>query len=150
MADLERVDFTGSLTFMTLRRANLMRLGVPEELAYLEDHFFEHLPDKRHTMNELWRVLVPGGIARILLPHATQGDGGHCDPTHCSYWTPTDFEYYLKGCPERERFRDSYGIKADFVIENRNAHGHISTVRHERVLGGYVVEFEVVLRAVCK
>ena len=44
MADLERVDFTGSLTFMTLRRANLMRLGVPEELAYLEDHFFEHLP----------------------------------------------------------------------------------------------------------
>lgn len=79
---------------------------------------FEHMPDKRHSMNELWRVLKPGGRASIELPHATKGDGGHCDPTHVSYWTPSDFEYYEKGNYARERFRTSpyYGVKADFRL----------------------------------
>lgn len=78
----------------------------------------EHLPNKRHTMNELWRVLKPGGRATIEVPHATKGDGGHCDPTHVSYWTSGDFEYYEKGNFARERFRGSgyYGVRADFRI----------------------------------
>ena len=67
----------------------------------------EHLPNKRQTMNEMWRVLKPGGVVRIQVPHATDGDGGHCDPTHVSYWTPSDFEYYHPGIAERERFRRS-------------------------------------------
>lgn len=105
---------------------------------------FEHLPDKRHTMNELWRVLVPGGVARIQVPHATDGDGGHCDPTHCSYWTTSDFEYYCPGIPERERFRGSayYGVKADFKVLD------IGTTRHQRRFGGYVTEIQAVLAAV--
>lgn len=104
----------------------------------------EHLPDKRHTMNEMWRVLKPGGIARIQVPHATDGDGGHCDPTHCSYWTTSDFEYYCPGVPERERFRGSayYGVKADFrVVE-------IKQQRFERRFGGHVVEIQAILEAV--
>jgi SAM-dependent methyltransferase len=105
---------------------------------------FEHLPDKRQTMNELWRVLRPGGIARLQIPHATDGDGGHCDPTHVSYWTTTDFEYYAVGIPELERFRHSsyYGIKANFRVVSVQQH------RHERHFGGYVVEMQVVLEAV--
>lgn len=115
--------------------------SVDEVLAF---DVFEHLPDKRHTMNELWRVLKPGGIARIQVPHATDGDGGHCDPTHCSYWTTSDFEYYSPGIAERERFRNSqyYGVKADFkVIE-------ISQKRYQRSFGGYVVEINAVIEAV--
>lgn len=105
---------------------------------------FEHLPDKRQTMNELWRVLRPGGIARLQIPHATDGDGGHCDPTHVSYWTTSDFEYYAVGIPERERFRHSsyYGIKADFRVIS------VQQQRYERRFGGYVVEMQVVLEAV--
>lgn len=105
---------------------------------------FEHLPDKRHTINELWRVLKPGAKATIQVPHATDGDGGHCDPTHCSYWTTSDFEYYHPGIPERERFRNSsyYGVKADFKVEK------ISTQRHQRRFGGHVVEILAVLEAV--
>jgi SAM-dependent methyltransferase len=49
--------------------------SVEEALAF---DVFEHLPDKRHTMNELWRVLQPGGVATIGVPDATQGDGGFC------------------------------------------------------------------------
>ncbi len=121
--------------------------SVQEVLAY---DVFEHLPNKRHTMNELWRVLKPGGIARIQVPHATLGDGGHCDPTHCSYWTCSDFEYYVPGVPERERFRNSayYGVKADFRILNLTSRGHIPTQRCERKFGGYVTEIQVVIEAV--
>lgn len=34
----------------------------------------EHLPDKIFTMNELWRVLKPGGMAEIAIP-TTDGPG---------------------------------------------------------------------------
>ncbi len=119
--------------------------SVEEVLAY---SVFEHLPDKRHTMNELWRVLAPEGIARIQLPHATLGDGGHCDPTHRSYWTCSDFEYYSIGLPERERFRNSYGINADFRVLNLDERGYIPTKRYPRHYGGFVTEFDVVLQAV--
>lgn len=112
-----------------------------EEVAAFD--VFEHLPNKRQTMNELWRVLVPGGIARVQVPHATDGDGGHCDPTHCSYWTTSDFEYYHPGIAERERFRHSeyYGVKADFKVLE------IETKRYPRTFGGHVVEIMVVLEA---
>jgi predicted SAM-dependent methyltransferase len=115
--------------------------SVDEVLAY---DVFEHLRDKRHTMNELWRVLKPGGIARIQVPHATDGDGGHCDPTHESYWTTSDFEYYHPGIPERERFRTStyYAIKADFKVVS------IKTQRFSRRFGGHVVEIQAVIEAI--
>lgn len=111
---------------------------------------FEHLPDKRQTMNELWRILKPGGIARLQIPHATDGDGGHCDPTHCSYWTTSDFEYYHPGVPERERFRGSeyYGVKADFRVVNLDWFGRIPTKRYPRRFGGTVVEMQIVLEAI--
>ncbi len=83
---------------------------------------FEHLPDKRHTMNELWRVLKPGGLARIEIPTAAKGAGAFCDPTHVAYWTASDFEYYEKGNFARERFRASYGIRADFRIVSLSQH----------------------------
>lgn len=109
--------------------------SVSEVLAF---DVFEHLPDKRHTMNELWRVLEVGGTATIQVPHATDGDGGHCDPTHVSYWTTSDFEYYVKGIAERERFRPSayYGVKADFRMLE------IGTARYPRSFGGYVIEIK--------
>ena len=118
--------------------------SVSEVLAY---SVFEHLPDKLHTMRELHRVLKPGGIARLQLPHARLGDGGHCDPTHCSYWTPSDFEYYAPGVAEYERFHASYGLPA-FNVMNLDERGFIPVTKYERKFGGFVVEFDVVLEAV--
>lgn len=117
---------------------------------------FEHMPDKRHSMNELWRVLKVGGIATLQIPHATLGDGGHCDPTHCSYWTASDFEYYTPfdgaGNPmiERQRFRNSsyYGINADFKILNLDPNGHIPLAKYARKYGGYVVEIIVIMQKI--
>ena len=119
--------------------------SVDEVLAF---SVFEHLPDKLHTMNELWRVLKPGGIALLQLPHATLGDGAHCDCTHRSYWTCSDFEYYVPGVAEYERFHESYGIKARFRVLNLNERGYIPIVKYPRLFGGYVTEFNVDLEAV--
>lgn len=75
----------------------------------------EHLPDKIHTMNELWRVVAPGGQAEIVVP-TTEGPGAWQDPTHVSYWNRRSFMYYQAGNPYRERFADSYGIRARFSV----------------------------------
>ena len=123
--------------------------------VYAKD-VFEHLPDKRHTMNELWRVLKVGGRATIQVPHATLGDGGHCDPTHCSYWTASDFEYYTpydgfgKPVVERYKFRKSsyYGINADFKILNLDAKGHIPLKKYARTYGGVVVAIFAVVEKI--
>lgn len=76
---------------------------------------FEHLPDKRHTINEAWRVLQPGGILNLIVP-TTDGRGAFQDPTHCSWWTPNDLWYFTDGDPHRERFGRHYGVKARFVV----------------------------------
>jgi hypothetical protein len=79
----------------------------------------EHLPDKIHTMNELWRVLQPGGRAEIVVP-TTEGPGAFQDPTHVSFWNRRSFLYYEAGNPYRERFARSYGIRARFrVVQER-------------------------------
>lgn len=54
---------------------------------------FEHLPNSIHTMNELHRVLAPGGYAIIQVP-STDGRGAFQDPTHCSFWNENSFKYY--------------------------------------------------------
>lgn len=115
--------------------------SVEEILAY---DVIEHLPDKRLTMNEMWRVLKPGGIARIQVPDCSEGDGADCDPTHISRWNRSSFEYYEKDTFERDRFRNSayYGVRADFRVVS------MGRTRHERRRGAYVMEIQVVLEAV--
>lgn len=87
--------------------------SIEEVLAY---DIFEHLPDKIHTMNELWRVLKPGCVAQIEVPCASHGAGAFQDPTHRSFWTMNDFQYYQEGSFARRRFAGSYGIRARFFI----------------------------------
>lgn len=103
---------------------------------------FEHLPDKRHTMNELWRILRPGARAEIEVP-TIRGVGAVCDPTHCSYWSGGDFEYYEKGNYARERFRNYYGIKSDFCIV-----GKPSQKSYKNKFGEEVWKFSIVLQAI--
>jgi SAM-dependent methyltransferase len=75
----------------------------------------EHLHDKMHTMNEAWRVLKPGGILEIHVP-TTDGRAAFQDPTHVSYWNRHSFWYFEAGNIYRERFAESYGIKAAFRV----------------------------------
>ena len=86
--------------------------SVEEVIAH---DIIEHLPDKIHTLNELYRVLVPGGRADIVVP-STRGAGAWCDPTHKSYWNASSFEYFQNGNFAWKRFHASYGITSCFNI----------------------------------
>ena len=76
----------------------------------------EHLPDRIHTMNELHRVLKPGGVARIEVPNASRGAGFWQDPTHVSGWCLNSFQYFEHGSFAVQRLAKSYGITARFRI----------------------------------
>ena len=56
-------------------------------------HIVEHLKDPVKTMNEIYRVLAPGGWCFIDVPSAN-GKGAFRDPTHKSFWNDQSFWYY--------------------------------------------------------
>ena len=83
--------------------------------AVLAVDVIEHLPEAVSTMNELWRVLKPGGIAEIEVP-TTDGPGAFSDPTHRSHWNRGTFDYFIEGATLRSRYATSYGISARFSV----------------------------------
>ena len=97
----------------------------------------EHLQDKSFTMNEVWRVLIPGGLLDIVVP-TTDGRGAWQDPTHVSYWNRNSFFYYTADDPHRERFGEAYGITARFEV--------VSEV--QSVMADSVVKLSILLKAV--
>ena len=77
----------------------------------------EQLPNMVHTMNDLWRVLCPGGQADISV--LTDGS-----------WNRRSFLYYQHGNPYRERFAERYGIRAKFrIVSEKRSRGR-RIVRH--------------------
>jgi SAM-dependent methyltransferase len=98
---------------------------------------FEHLHSPIHSMNEAWRVLVPGGKIDIMVP-TTDGRGAWQDPTHVSFWNHNSFMYYTHGNGHRNRFAAAYGIRCAFNI--------ISEI--EQVLVDQVLKLRIVLEAV--
>lgn len=86
------------------------------EEVYAKD-IIEHLP-MIHAMNELHRVLIPGGLVEIIVP-CWPGIAPFVDPTHTwPIWT-SDTKYYFDARwnnpqGERGRLGPAYGISALF------------------------------------
>ena len=82
---------------------------------------FEHLRYPIHSMNEAWRVLVPGGKLDLIVP-TTDGRGAWQDPGHVSYWNPNSLWYFCEDHPCWQRFHAAYGIAARFrLVESTHA-----------------------------
>lgn len=74
----------------------------------------EHIADRIHFMNELHRVLIPGGRATIETPNAARGVGYFQDPTHVSPFCLSTFKYFEHGAFAHQRLAKAYGITAAF------------------------------------
>ena len=68
----------------------------------------EHLPDKLHTIKEIYRVLSPGGYLFAMTPSALS-QGAYQDPTHVAYYVENSFKYYTE-----ERFAKYIGTPVRF------------------------------------
>jgi glycosyltransferase involved in cell wall biosynthesis len=55
----------------------------------------EHIKSSQKLMNEIHRVLAPGGILLSMTP-STDGRGAFQDPTHVSFWNENSFWYYTR------------------------------------------------------
>jgi spore maturation protein CgeB len=75
----------------------------------------EHLSDRIHTMNEIWRVCKPNAEVDIRVP-STDGRGAFQDPTHISFWNINSFNYYCVEFPAYLNLCHSYGFKGAFSI----------------------------------
>ena len=58
----------------------------------------EHLDDLPGAMDEIWRVLQPGGRCRIEVPYFTSVSA-YADPTHRRWFTYATFEHFAE--PQR-------------------------------------------------
>ena len=73
----------------------------------------EHLSDRIHTMNEIWRICKPNAQIDIRVP-STDGRGAFQDPTHISFWNINSFQYYCIEFPAYFELCQSYGFKGAF------------------------------------
>jgi len=59
------------------------------------DQVLEHLSDVVKVVEEIHRILKPGGVARIIVPYA-KGDGAFQDPTHRHFFTEKTMHYFTE------------------------------------------------------
>ena len=81
-----------------------------------DEKLMRHPLGRIHFMNELHRVLLPGGRATIETPDAAKGAGFYQDPTHVSPWTRNSFQYFTAETFAHQRLAKAYGITASFRI----------------------------------
>ena len=84
-------------------------------------HFLEHIPkgDSYNApiyqfMDEIYRILKPGGLARFISPYYTSVRAFQ-DPTHHQFISEPLFNYFNKGWRELNKLTH-YPVKCDFEI----------------------------------
>lgn len=75
----------------------------------------EHLPNTVKVMEELWRILKPGGLLAVRVPHARSDLYLH-DPTHVSKFTEETFYYFTQRSPSHPVSKYNYYSSARFEI----------------------------------
>jgi len=73
------------------------RLDLPDGSAGVirAVDFLEHVADKVALINEIYRLLAPGGLLLSQTP-STDGRGAFQDPTHVAFYNENSFWYYTE------------------------------------------------------
>ncbi len=79
--------------------------------------FFEHVADKVALINELYRLLAPGGVVLAQTP-STDGRGAFQDPTHVAFYNENSFWYYT----DENYSRYVPEIEARFQVSRLHTH----------------------------
>ncbi|WP_373529292.1 methyltransferase domain-containing protein [Nostoc sp.] len=93
----------------------------------------EHLQDRLHTMNEIWRICKVNAKIDIRVP-STDGRGAFQDPTHISFWNINSFLYYCNDFPAYLELCRRYGFQGEFKVvqlENEKSSGGVIHVKAE-------------------
>lgn len=64
-------------------------------------HVLEHLDDVVRTVTEIHRVLRPGGMLHVEVPHFSSFHA-FSDPTHKHFFSSKSFDYFFEGTPVSE------------------------------------------------
>ena len=88
----------------------------------ISSHVLEHLGDTLNNMEEIWRILKPGGTIIIKVPNASHRVA-FVDPTHKRYFTLNTFDYF------QENHGYNYYSSARFkIIEKKFADRHLPQI----------------------
>lgn len=71
-------------------------------------HVFEHVRDPIGFMCEAHRILEPGGLLSITVPHY-QSENSFTDPTHLRHCTERTWDYWCEGTALYGSFNAAYG-----------------------------------------
>jgi len=93
--------------------------GVLEQILATEDLIF--------CMNEMHRVMAPGGVATIIVPNARYAISMR-DPMDVRRFTRETFEYFLKGTHEHDNYGSVYGFLPWSSATFRENERHIFTI----------------------
>lgn len=114
--DIETYFDETASQFADLRQGDATRMEFPDEHfdAVYSFHALEHIPDYKQALNEIRRVLRPGGVWLIATPNRYRLVGylGSKSATLSQKitWNLNDWKARLKG-----RFRNEYGAHAGFT-----------------------------------
>jgi len=95
--------------------------GLPEELSeadeVIADYVLCQIADKNEfmfVMNEVWRILKPGGLFKIKVPDSNYSCAFQ-DPMDCRYFVPETFDYFDE---DNYRWRVfGYGFKGWEIVK---------------------------------
>jgi glycosyltransferase involved in cell wall biosynthesis/predicted SAM-dependent methyltransferase len=101
--------------------------------------FLEHVPDKVAVINELYRMLAPGGVLLSMTP-STDGRGAFQDPTHVAFYNENSFWYYT------ERNYRNFVPELEVMFQSSRMVTHFPTDWHEQHDISYVTANLIALK----
>jgi len=85
--------------------------------AYL-DNVLEHLDSPLHVMEEIYRIMKPGGFVKVIVPYF-RSNWAFIDPTHKTFYTIDSFSYYDPNHPICIRYDYTHArFKVEKIVFN--------------------------------